>query len=1038
MDKSDTDSSVISDSLLWDLQMELCPQMVFFLNSDHTVKHISKSALRYFSAKKIEQIIGCSIFSVLENPVLLLLVKKWFARLESGKPVDEYIPLDTYKTGRYEWYHVQGSLAQRDGVVYGSVFFIDDVTELYSQRRVVDTLMASIPGTILVFDRSLRVILGSDSLAVENGFQSWRELVGKNLTDLKTIDVPALELLIDRMILGEDVITEVTPLTDEEHGEQWFFIDLRTVNSAAGTFGYMLTTMNMTGEIKAKVVLESLMDASSDALVIVNPDGRIEYASQSLAQSLKFRNWRELVGNPWNLLFQNVSPRGIGDATSDDFAGRFVERKNGTIWLPDEDGERCFNYKVDQLAYKDKNLGFLTVATDITELDAARVAAEDAVRAKAAFLANMSHELRTPMNAVLGMNELLSRTVLSPEQQNYITHIRSSAAMLLGIINDILDFSKMEAGSLSLNRSPWRFESLLTDVVNLVRVKAHEKELSLTVNLEPDIPSVMIGDEIRIKQILINLLNNAVKFTEQGSVSLSIHVETAGTGHVRLIMSVADTGIGIPRDKQHLLFSRFTRFDGAVDRGIEGSGLGLSICYNLARMMAGSIRLDSADGAGSVFTAEISQDVEPGTPPVSVIPSTGSVRLLVYDRDPAILDSIRRMAAWLDSGVTVCTDLDQLRFHLSQKNAYTHCLVEFKGGYDCVCECRRPDSTMRTLALMSLSDLTDGERLVDIDCLFKPLMLPVFLDWIGGRTVDFAGTLNESKSVVSGNQLDNLRAPDARILVVDDSTVNRKVALGFLQTFEIQVDEAEDGFDALEQLAVGSYDLVFMDHRMPGIDGIETTRRLRAMGGRNAQVPVVALTANSPESYEQAYLDVGICDHLFKPVGYNAFQSCLRRWLPEECWKKGGEENPAAETAVVGSTDAGIVITSAANAKSPDEKTAAWIPGLDKQQGIMYTGSEKNLEMILGVFARSGPKMLDRVEQGRAGGDREAFRTAVHALISSIANIGGTQIPRHARELEQAITADNTAIIDRLFPVVRDELEHLIDAVSGYLDAKKE
>ncbi len=1027
MEKSN-DSNEISAETLWDLQMELCPQLVFFLNPDHTIRKMSKRAMQYFGNSPAAEFAGRSIFSVLENPVLLLLVKKWFARLETGKSIDEYIPLDTFKTGRYEWYHVKAFPAMQGELCVGHVFFIDDATELYSQRRVVDTLMASSPGDVLVFDRSLKILLATDSMAVANGRQSWRDLVGMNIIDLKTIDVQNLEILIDRIILGEEVINEITQLTDENGVEQWFYVDLRTVNSSAGTFGYMLTYINMTGEIKAKAMLDSLMDASSDALAIINPEGALEYVSRSMATLLHFSDRRELSQKPWNQLFQNIAPEDLPYNDVDSFGTNFISTKNGTIRLRTADALRDINYKVDTLRYRGKHLGYMAVATDITELVAARDKAEEAVRAKAAFLANMSHELRTPMNAVLGMNELLSRTRLNAEQQNYISHIRSSAGMLLGIINDILDFSRMEAGSLVLSQNPWHFNSMLHDVLNLIHVRAHEKELAVTVDLDPGIPSQLIGDEIRVKQILVNLLNNAIKFTEEGSVSLSIQAVAESSGDWRLIMSVADTGIGIPTEKLAKIFSRFTRVEGVMQQGIEGSGLGLSICQSLALLMGGEISVQSTVGAGSVFSVQILQKRSEDSSPIADLASCTSARLLVYERDQAAGASIARMAERAKIEARFCSTMTEFTSALAKRGSYSHVVFEFKSGYEPVLKIIDSLGAVPLMALMTLSDFTGDSRDARVDCVFKPLLLPVLVRFLTGHKVDFSGSLGPSGSFTAGGP--TFRAPEARVLVVDDSAVNRKVALGFLQTFEIRVDEAEDGYDALEKVAASSYDLIFMDHRMPGIDGIETTKRIRELGGRAGTIPIIALTANTAGNFSEQYVNAGMNDQLYKPVEYTAFMACLKRWLPPEKKISGPLPLPPVDPQ---------------HRESPPEilpplsafKTA-WIPGLDRDQGIGYTGSERNLEMILGVFNRTGGKMLSQLEQGRSSGDRETFRIAVHSLVSSIANIGGVDIPRHARELEQAIMAENTAIIDRLYPLLREELAALITDVAEYLEKKKE
>lgn len=999
-----------------DLVFELSPNIIIFVDPQDIIRKINKQARQFFRVKTSEDAEGKYIFDVVENPVLVLLIKKWFEKLNKRMEVDEIVPLDRLRNDQYEWFHIRAFNVDHEGQLMGKTFFISDVTELYSQKKILDTLMSSIPGDVLVFDRTLNLLLVSDAVARANGFHSWRDVAGRSLHDLSKFDLKSVEFMLEKIILYDEPMHQIVKYTRANNETRWYYVDVRTIKSTAGTFGYILTQFDITGEIKPKAILEALMDSASDAIAIVSPEGILEYASRSLVKTLGFDNWRLLINHPWKYLFRN-SPSAT-DKYAQIFADDQLHSKKGTISLDNPDGKIFFNYRIDPLDYQNENFGLLAIASNTTELVAACDRAEAAVRAKAAFLANMSHELRTPMNAVLGMNELLSRTALTALQKNYSSHIRSSATLLLSIINDILDFSRIEDRKLELAESPYDVNSLLHDVINLVAVKITEKELSFTVDLDPALPKILIGDEIRVKQILINLLNNAVKFTDEGLINLAVDVSCSDAPQViQVSFKIKDTGIGIPKNRQDEMFERFTRIENAHNASVEGSGLGLSICKGLVRMMGGSLALESEEGKGSVFTAEITQRLPAKSEPIAIFSHSGKISLLVFDQDPANIASIRQMAERASVAADFCSSYNEFSARLSADTfAYTHVIFEYKSAYTNAVDAAHWHPTVKWLALLTMTDFIGKGKDPAIDFIFKPLVVSVFARFLQGEHVDFSVSLPLASSF--GTYF--FRASGVRILVVDDSAVNRKVAEGFLQTLDIQVDEAECGSEAIEKAAHTKYDLVLMDHMMPGMDGIEAASRIRALPEYQS-TPIIALTANAGNAYTDQYIKAGMNDYLCKPIEFNAFIACLKKWLPAEKRTDIAENTVAAREANGQSGEPPAARASA--------KTEEWIPGLDKESGISFTGSVKNLEMVLKIFNRAGPKMLEQLEAGHRSANPGQLRIAVHSLISSCANIGGKFISEQARELEQAILSGNADEIERLYPAVHDELEKLIEDV---------
>jgi|GEM_PF-1505098 len=1019
----DSFSTVFDDATLTDTFLELTPNMIAFLDTEDRIVKISREACRFLGIESPAEAIGIKVLKLMKYPVLALLTKKCFESLNRGMEVRETYPLILPDSPGFRWFSVFATNVSRDGRLVGKVFFINDVTGLYFQKSILDGLAMSIPGMVAVFDRDLNIHMGTDLLARENGFRSCRDLPGKNLRDLPVLDVEMILIKLDEVILEDMPVTWTSKVKDHAGKIRWFRDDLRLIESSAGIFGYILTMFEVTEEIKPKAILESLMDTTTDLIVITDPQGTVEYASTSSVRLVGLEDRKDVIGRPWQYLFNRSGPN------KKKYEALFSE-----VWptgyrmlsIDGPEGKSFLNSRVDRLTYEGEEFGDISISSNMTELVVAREQAESATKAKAAFLANMTHELRTPMNAVLGMNELLTRTTLSPIQRNYVSQIRSSASLLLSIINDILDFSRLEARKMELNPGPYRIVDLMHDVASLVLVKAQEKELSFTVDLDPFVPSTLVGDGMRVKQILINLLNNAVKFTNEGSVNLAISGNVSrDRKSFNLEMVISDTGIGIPQEMQSRLFEEFSRIEGASGASVEGSGLGLSICHGLVTLMCGTIGLESEAGVGSSFTVKLKQAIPEGSRAVAEFTGEGDVRLLVYDRDPATLKSIRRMIRSAGIKAECTTTIEEFSARLGRKEAiWTHVIFEYATGYELALQAASAMPGATWLALLSMSDFLGKGKDPSISFLFKPFMIDSFALFIRGEPVDFMMSLPISSTM--GVSPSNFPSRDCRVLVVDDNAVNRKVAVGFLETLGIGAEEAASGEEALKAASSRAFDLVLMDHVMPGMDGLETAARLRKLPGYG-KVPIIALTANSGDSFRETYRTAGFEDMLSKPMEFNAFMACLGKWLPGDAGRIAGDAGDPA-----GARNAAVRATGAKARVAEGTAGGEWIAGLDHASALSYTGSEKNLAMILKIFNRSGPGLLEKLEAGRASGDVAEFRTAAHSLISSCANVGAREVSERARELEAAILAGKAGDIDRLYPLVHGALKGALDGVAEY------
>jgi signal transduction histidine kinase/HPt (histidine-containing phosphotransfer) domain-containing protein/ActR/RegA family two-component response regulator len=536
----------------------------------------------------------------------------------------------------------------------------------------------------------------------------------------------------------------------------------------------------------------------------------------------------------------------------------------------------------------------LTVRERTRELEIQTEAARAASVAKSSFLARMSHEIRTPMNAIIGMSELAIREYKTPEGLNFIGEIRQAGTSLLSIINDILDFSKIEAGSLQIGRAPYDTASVLNDALAIIKVRVREKPIRLFHEIDPELPSGLEGDVTRVRQILLNLLSNAAKYTDEGFIKFGAAGEKKDGGLIKLTFSVADSGVGIKEDDMGKLFGDFVRVDQARNMSVEGSGLGLVIARSLCRAMCGNITVESEYGRGSTFTASIIQKI---------------------------------------------ADERQV------------------------------------------GDIADKLRLA--------------------------------------TEYENVRytAPGARVLLVDDIDTNLMVIKGLLAPYEMDVSVCLNGRQAIQFVEKEKFDIIFMDHMMPEMNGLEATAAIRAMEGEYfKKVPIVALTANVISGMREMFLDNGFDDYLAKPIEIPKLREIMERWTPIE--KVVKRDFLAGEPA--SPPGAGLEIG-----------------GLDASRGLAMTGGTvEGYLRVLELYCRDAKIRLEILKTAPEEEDLPQFVTQVHALKSASASIGADAVSSLAASLEAAGRRGDIGAISGTLPDFRDALSSLVDRISMELRSR--
>ena len=915
-------------------------------------------------------------------------------------------------------YDASGNVVGVQGIFYDVTQRKRIEEELAYERDLLRALLDYIPDRIYFKDVNCRFMRCSKSMATRLGLTDAREVVGKTDFDFHPAE-QAQEYYNDEqriLVHGEPLINKLERQLDPDGNEIWASVTKVPIYTQSGSIAGLvglsrdITQLKQTEKAlrQAEEKYRAIYENSLEGIFQTTRDGHFLSANPALARMYGYGSPEEVVAALTDIEHQlYVDPqrreefsrlmRERGEVGG--FESQIHRKDRSVIWISESartvrDAEGNFRY-------------YEGIVEDITarkqaemEREKAREAALESARTKAQFLANMSHEIRTPMNAITGMTGLLGDTRLSREQREYVETIRNSTESLLSIINDILDFSKVEAGKLSLEVIDFDLREAVEGSVEMLAERAHKKSIDLACWVEPKVPTPLRGDPVRLRQILTNLVSNAVKFTEKGEVLVHVTKLNEEDGRVFVRFEVRDTGIGIAPDAMARIFQEFTQADGSTTRKYGGTGLGLTISKQLVSLMGGEIGVVSTLGQGSTFWVNVPLEPQPAgaeqTLPAASEQFKG-LRLLLVNHTPSLRQILhQQFEEWgiLDEHAESTTRaLDMIQNAARAGAPYPLLLIDVDmpetDGLS-LAQTIKSDASLASSRIVMLTTLlnrlsTQTMKATGIAaCLVKPIRQARLLECLVDVMSASGAVAGPSPEASGDSPVAIPKDSNVRILLAEDNVVNQRVALKQLKKLGFSADAVSNGNEVLSALQRVPYDIIIMDCQMPEMDGYEVTGRIRQSGSdsyihlRSAPY-IIALTANAMRGDRERCLSLGMNDYLTKPLHLRDLESVLQRALlriqPASVAPLPVEEKPL-----------------------PDVLDRTVINGLKE---LREPGQPDPLRELVELFFRDAEPRLKQMEAAATAGDMPKVAAAAHTLKGSASNLGARRLSALCAALEK-------------------------------------
>ena len=954
-----------------------------------------------------------------------------------------------------------------DGTPVALVLLVREMTErrraeerLIQERSLLKALMDNTPDHVYFKDADGRFIMISKAHADAFGLSDPQDAVGKTDFDFFTEEHarPALEDEQEIMRTGLPIVGLEEKETRIGGVDTWVSTTkLARIDEHGRTLGTLGISRDITNRKQTEETLReseekyrTLIEKANEAIYIAQ-EGAIVFANHRMSEivgvsqdDLEGRLFADFIfPDDLEMVSANYLKRMAGeDVDAYDF--RLISAQGKTIWVLLSAAPIQWKGRPATLNLMSDISGRKRAEAALGEtnraLEEATARAESANQAKSEFLANMSHEIRTPMNGVIGMNGLLLDTKLNPEQRRYAETVRTSGESLLALLNDILDFSKIEAGKLELETLDFDLRALLEDFAALLALRAHDKGLEFICAAAPEVPAHLSGDPGRLRQVLINLAGNAVKFTHQGEIAVRATLVSETATEVVLRFSVKDTGIGIAADKQDLMFQKFTQADASTTRQYGGTGLGLAISKQLAEIMGGEIGVESEEGRGSEFwfTARLGKQAgmaRNAMPPAQI----RGVHILVVDDSPTNREILAaQLNAWGTRSEETSDGPGALLALARARDAgdpFAAVILDMQmpgmDGEDLARAIKSDATLAKTILVLMTSigqrgDARHMEELGFAAYLVKPARQSDLFDCLAAVLAGAAVAL-PVRPIVTRHAIREMRRGAVRILLAEDNITNQQVALGILGKLGLRADAVANGAEAVSALESIAYDLVLMDVQMPKMDGLEATGHIRDPRSAvlNHLVPIIAMTAHAMQGDRQRCLDAGMNDYVTKPVSPQALSEALARWLPGDDAAGPKDESAEPEAAIAEEAEA---------AAGDDLETQVF----DRLGLLARLMDDEDLALtVVDGFLEDVPRQIGALRSYLDAGDVEGSIRQAHTIKGASANVGGELLRAAAFDMEKAAQTGDLSAVKARLPDLQARFARLKEAMQDFVDEKR-
>ena len=904
-------------------------------------------------------------------------------------------------------------------------FFIEkDLNESVSSSTMFETLLGSDNFRIILTNDTFDILHASAYIA--EFFNNGDDIRGEILW--KFFHSEQFKKFVYKVSKGgkmhaseRQIIIPVRSCTGED---AWWKVIFQFLVEDDGSIRYLFLISDETSGIQKDTILDTIMlSAGNSILVIFDKNRKVMYMSKQLTDYL-IADWKDVIGQSLDKLPSCGMPESVVESLRKTFDEQGVWKDTFMLQTLNTHTETWFRGEACTLKVQDSVVGYMLSMIDISEVVAAREIAEQATQAKSEFLANMSHEIRTPMNAIIGMAHLIQETQLDERQQGFVERISHAATSLLRIINSILDFSKIEAKKQELEITQLILQHVINEVTTLAEVRIAERPIELIVDMDPEIPEVLMGDPLRLSQIFTNLINNATKFTESGSITLQIKSEQVIGNNVKLSFSVIDTGIGMTNEQLSGLFTAFTQADGSITRKYGGTGLGLVISKSLVELMGGELKVESEYGKGSrfYFTLTLPIAQQSSVPKWKSVSTFRNMNVLLVDDCSKLRDVLRhyltKLRCVVEEAGSVDEALDLIQAHdEAGETPYDLFIVDFQmpilNGFDFV---QGLPFKMKKIPKVLMHPIHFDERNYHLaeemgynSCVAKPLQISSLLSAMQeavGENLTYQKTVKTEKNKVFFKE--------AKILLVEDNEMNQELTVSLLNSVGLATMVAKNGKIALELLKKDAFDLVLMDIQMPVMNGLDATAEIRKRPDEYFKnVPIIAMSARAFQKDKDDCLKAGMNSYIAKPIDPKLMFAELAKYLPV------AEQTAIAQTSNEPETEP----------TSSDDSTVSLfqkVRHFDAAAGLYHSNDNRNLYFkILQGFVRDYDGKIQKLRAAFENSEFEELTRNIHTIKGLCGTIGSYHVQTLGHILENSLLKKERNYSD--FMAFEKAFEELLD-----------